>query len=79
MSGSSDSFSWVGTVESARWYFRCYLAARAYRAPRNVDDFQELLEALNNQGQEKGAERLTAYICEAVSQHKICGQARSSE
>ena len=42
------------------------------RDPLGVDEFVDLLEALNNQGEEKGARRLTTYICEAMSAHEIC-------
>jgi predicted alpha/beta superfamily hydrolase len=46
------------------------------RDPASIDDFVELVEALNNQGQEKGARRLTAFVCDTLSQHKFCAQAK---
>ena len=42
------------------------------RDPVSIDDFIELVEALNNQGQEKSAQRLTAYVCDTLSQDKFC-------
>ena len=46
------------------------------RNPDSIDDLIELVEALNNQGQEKGAERLTAFVCNKMIQHKFCAQAQ---
>ena len=46
------------------------------RDPDSIFDFVELVEALNNQGQEEGAKRLTALLCTNLSQHKYCSQAK---
>ena len=46
------------------------------RDPDSVNDFIELVAALNNQGEETGAKRLTAFVCDNLSQHKFCSQAQ---
>lgn len=42
------------------------------RDPGSIDDFEELIEALNNQGEEQGAQRLTSFVCTSQSQHELC-------
>ena len=46
------------------------------RDPDSINDFIELVEALNNQGEATGAKRLTAFVCNNLSQHKFCSQAQ---
>ena len=38
----------------------------------SIDDFIELIEALNNNGAEQGAQRLTAFVCNSQPQHELC-------
>lgn len=46
------------------------------RDPGSIDEFEELVVALTNQGQEKGAQRLTAFICNKVIQHELCAESK---
>ncbi len=43
-----------------------------HRDPASINDFVELVEALNNQGEEQGAQRLTSFVCNNLSQHTFC-------
>jgi len=45
------------------------------RDPGSIIDFEELFEALNNQGQEQGAGRLSSYVCTSLPQHEFCESA----
>jgi predicted alpha/beta superfamily hydrolase len=42
------------------------------RDPGSVDDFKELIEALNQQAEEAGAQRLTAFVCAGQPQNTLC-------
>ena len=42
------------------------------RAPGSVDDFRELIEALNQNGEEAGAQRLTAFVWASQTQSTLC-------
>jgi len=44
------------------------------RDAASIDDFVELIEALNNQGEQQGAQRLTAFLCAYNGQHKLCSK-----
>jgi len=47
-----------------------------HRDPASINDFVELIEALNNQGEEQGAQRLTAFVCNTMTQHTFCSKAQ---
>ena len=47
------------------------------RDPESIDDFIEVVGVLNNQGEEGGSKRLTAYVCNKLSQNPFCTEAQN--